>query len=147
MDEKLLKSVESKKYLDDQVRLSPIEQLCINPSVCYAKEVDDAVLFMDDSLKILATSPYAKSLNNMHKIDDISARLSSYAITEYFNVMYYDKMLTHGSKSSYSINDTKNGIKHLSLLAQTFENIAQHASAFTIGKITWKWEKLHKALI
>ena len=146
MDEELLRSVESKKYLDDQVALSQVQQPAFGKAVSI-KEVDDAVLFMDDSLKILATSPYAKSLNNMHKIDDISARLSSYAITEYFNVMYYDKILTPGSKSSYAINDTKNGIKHLSLLAQTFENIAQHASAFTIGKITWKWEKLHKALI
>lgn len=148
MDEELLRSIESKKYLDDQVRLSPIQQLFINPSVCYKKEVDDAVLFMDDNLKILATSPYAKSLNNMHKIDDMSAVSSRYAITEYFNVMYYDKLLTPGYKCSYAINDTKNIVKHNDIFGQTFENIVQHKGSFPIfGRIASKWENLHKALI
>ena len=148
MDEELLRSVESKKYLDDQVRLSPIQQLFINASVCYKKEVDDAVLFMDDNLKILATSPYAKSLNNMHKIDDMSAVSSMYAITEYFNIMYYDNLLTPGSKCKYAINDTKNIVKHNNILTQSFENIVQHKGSFPIiGRIVRKWTYLHKALI
>ena len=147
MNEELLRSVESKKYLDDQVRLSPIQQLFINASVCYKKEVDDAVLFMDDNLKILATSPYAKSLNNMHKIDDMSAVSSMYAITEYFNIMYYDNLLTPGSKCKYAINDTKNIVKHNNILRQSFENIVQHKGPFPIGIIASKWENLHKALI
>ena len=113
----------------------------------YKKEVDDAALFMDDNLKILATSPYAKSLNNMHKIDDMSAISSRYAITEYFNIIYYDILLTPGSKCKYAINDTNNGIKHLNSLTQTFENIAQQKGPFSIGIIASKWENLHKALI
>ena len=147
MDEKFLRSIESKKYLDDQVSLSPIEQLCINPSVWYKKEVDDAVLFMDDKLKILAASPYAKSLNNMHKIDDMSAISSSYAITEYFNIMYYNNLLTPGYRCKYAINDTKNIVKHNNFFGQSFENIVQHKGSFPIGKTIWKWENLHRALI
>ncbi len=146
MDEEFLRSVESKKYLDDQVALSQVQQPAFGKAVS-TKEVDDAALFMDDNLKILATSPYAKSLNNMHKIDDMSAISSRYAITEYFNIIYYDNLLTPGSKCEYAINDTNNGIKHLSFLTKTFENIAQHKGPFPIGIIASKWENLHKALI
>lgn len=171
MDEEFLRSVESKKYLDDQVRLSQFQQLALGKAVstpivktaatnvyatltsgvlssqsCIKKEVDDAALFIDDKLKILATSPYAKSLNNMHKIDDMSAISSSYAITEYFNFMYYNNLLTPGSKCSYSINDTNNVVKHNNIFGQTFENIVQK-SLFPIRKIASKWENLHKALI
>ena len=179
MDEELLRSIESKKYLYDQVTsLSQVQQLALGATVAtstpnmstlattaatnlyatattgvlsaqpyYKKEVDDAALFMDDNLKILATSPYAKSLNNMHKIDDMSAISSRYAITEYFNIIYYDNLLAPGSKCKYSINDTKNIVKHNNIFGQTFENIVQHKSSFPIGKTTWKWENLHKALI
>ena len=111
------------------------------------KEVDDASLFMDNKLKILAASPYATSSNNMHKLDDTYAISSSHAITECFNVMYNDKLLTPGSKCNYAINDTKNVIKHLSFLTQSFENIAHHKGSFPIGRINQKWEELHKALI
>ena len=113
----------------------------------YKKEVDNASLFMDNNLKILAASPYATSSNNMHKLDDTSTISSMCAITEYFNVMYYNKLLIPGSKCKHAINDTKNVVKHLNFLAQAFENIAQHADAFKIEKITHKWEELHKALI
>lgn len=109
-------------------------------------KVDDAVLFIDNNLKILATSPYAKSLNNMHKIDDTSYISSNYAITEYFNFMYYNNLLTPGSKCSYSINNTNNVVKHNNIFGQTFENIVQK-SLFPIRKIASKWENLHKALI
>ena len=146
MDEELLRSVESKKYLDDQVALSQVQQPAFGKAVS-TKEVDDAALFMDDNLKILATIPYAKSLNNMHKIDDMSAISSRYAITEYFNIIYYDNLLTPGSKCKYAINDTKNIVKHLNFFRQTFENIVQHKGLFPIGKIASKWENLHKALI
>ena len=145
MDEELLRSIESKKYLDDQVALSQVQQPAFGKAVS-TKEVDDAALFMDDNLKILATSPYAKSLNNMHKIDDMYAISSSYAITEYFNFMYYNNLLTPGSKCKYAINDTKNVIKHNNILRQSFENIVQK-SLFPIKKIASKWENLHKALI
>ena len=118
----------------------------------YKKEVDDASLFMDDKLKISAASPYdATPSNNMHKLDYISAisLSSSCAITEYFNIIYYDLLRAHGSKGKYEINDTKNVVKHqhLNLLTQTFENIAQYSRAFNVGKIIYKWENLHKALI
>ena len=146
MDEELLRSVESKKYLDDQVALSQVQQPAFGKAVS-TKEVDDAVLFIDDKLKILVASPYAKSLNNMHKIDDMSAISSRYAITEYFNIIYYDNLLTPGSKCKYAINDTKNIVKHNNILRQSFENIVQHKGSFPIGKTTWKWENLHKALI
>ena len=175
MDDWFLRAVESKKYLDDQAALSQVQQLAFGKTVStivstpmvttaatnlyatqqygvsqqlyYKKaEVDDAVLFMDDNLKILATSPYAKSLNNMHKIDDMSAISSSYAITEYFNFMYYNNLLTPGSKCSYSINDTNNVVKHNNIFEQTVENIVQK-SLFPIRKIASKWENLHKALI
>ena len=141
MDEEFLRSIESKKYLDDQIALYQVQQLA------FGKAVDDAVLFIDDNLKILATSPYAKSLNNMHKIDDMSAISSRYAITEYFNIIYYDNLLTPGSKCKYAINNTKNIVKHNNILRQSFENIVQHKGSFQIGRITWKWENLHKALI
>ena len=115
----------------------------------YKKEVDDASLFMDDKLKILAASPYTIALNNIHKLDDISTiSLSSrYAITEYFNILYYDNLTTPGSKGKYAINDTKNVVKHNNIFGQTFENIAQHKSSFPVGIIAHKWETLHKALI
>ena len=113
----------------------------------YKKEVDDAALFMDNKLKILATNPYATSLKNMYKIDDTSSISSEYAITEYFNILYYDNLLTPGSKCKYAINDTKNVVKHISFLTQSFENIVQHKGAFPIGIIVRKWENLHKALI
>ena len=115
----------------------------------YKKEVDDASLFMDNKLKIFAASLYATSSNNMHKLDDISAiSLSSrYAITEYFNILYYDLLRAPGSKGKYEINDTNNVIKHLNLLTQTFENIAQYSGALPVGIIAHKWEILHKALI
>ena len=119
----------------------------VSAQLYYKKEVDDAALFMDNNLKILAASPYATSSNNMHKLDDTSAISSRYAITEYFNVMYYDNLLIPGSKCKHAINDTKNVVKHLNFLTQAFENIAQHADAFKIGRITHKWEELHKALI
>ncbi len=113
----------------------------------YKKEVDDASLFMDNKLKILAASPCATLSNNMHKLDDTSEISSMDAITEYFNIMYYDNLLTHRSKCKYAANDTKNVVKHLSFLTQSFENIAQHKSSFQIGKIAHKWEDLHKAPI
>lgn len=114
----------------------------------YKKEVDDASLFMDNNLKILAASPYATSVNNLHKIDDTSAISSKYAITEYFNILYYDNLLTPGSKCKYAINDTKNVVKHNNIWTQTFfENIVRHNSSFTIGKIAHKWQNLHEALI
>ena len=153
MDEEFLRVMESKKYLDDQIALSQVQQPAFGKAVS-TKEVDDAVLFMDDNLKImddnlkiLATSPYAKSLNNMHKIDDTSTISLRYAITEYFNVIYYDNLLTPGSRCKYAINDTKNIVKHLNFLRQSFENIVQHKSLFPIGRIARKWENLHKALI
>ena len=113
----------------------------------YKKEVDDAALFMDNNLKILAASPYVTSSNNMHKLDYTSVLSSNYAITEYFNVLYCDNLLTPGSKCNYAINDTKNVVKHLSFLTQSFENIAQYKGSFQIGIINQKWEELHKALI
>ena len=178
MDEEFLRVMESRKYLDDQAVLSQVQQLAFGKAVStivstpivptaatnlyatskagvtsskqyYKKEVDDASLFMDDKLKILAASPYTISLNNMHKLDDISAiSLSSrYAITEYFNILYYDFLRTPGSKGKYEINDTKNVIKHLNLLTQTFENIAQCSGEFPVGKIAHKWEILRQVLI
>lgn len=114
----------------------------------YKKEVANAALFMDDNLKISAFNVYTLCTDDsMYKFDDTSTISSRYAITEYFNVMYYDKLLTPGSKCNYAINDTKNVAKHLNFLTQTLENIVQHKSAFTIEKIASKWEKLHKALI
>ena len=113
----------------------------------YKKEVDDASLFMDNKLKIFAASPYATSSNNMHKLDDTSMLSTRYAITEYFNILYYDLLRAPGSKGEYEINDTKNVIKHLNLLTQTFENIAQYSGALPVGIIAHKWEILHKALI
>lgn len=125
MNEELLRTIEYKKYL----------------------VVANAALFMDDNLKISEASPYAKQSNNMYKFDDTSTISSRYAITEYFNVVYYDKLLTPGSKCNYVINETKNVVKHLSFLTQTLENIVQHKGSFPIERIVRKWENLHKALI
>ena len=179
MNEDLLIAIESKKYLDDQIALSQIQQLAfgkavstivstpivptadtnlyststygVSPQRYYKKAVvSNAELFMDDNLKISEASPYATSSNNMHKLDDMSHISSRYAITEYFNVMYYNKLLTPGSKCNYETNDTKNVVKHLNFLTQTIENIVQqfqHKGSFPIGRIVYKWEKLHKALI
>ena len=113
----------------------------------YKKEVDDASLFIDNNLKILAASPYATSSNNMHKLDDSYSISSMYAITEYFNIIYYDNLLMPGYKCKYAINNTGNVVKHDKIFGQTFENIAQHKDSFPIGKIAHKWEDLHKALI
>lgn len=114
----------------------------------YKKEVDDATLLMDDKLKISAFNVYTICTDDsMYKFDDTSTISSNYAITEYFNVMYYDNLLNPGSKCNYAINDTKNVVKHLNFLTQSFENIAQHKGSFPIGIINQKWEELHKALI
>ena len=111
-------------------------------------KVDDAALFMDDKLKISAFDVYTICTDDsMHKLDDTSCISSSYAITEYFNVMYYDKLLTPGYRCNYAINDTKNIVKHNDIFEQTFENIVQHKGPFPIGIIASKWENLHKALI
>lgn len=131
----------------DYLSIKVLTNTNINNTKKKSQEVDDAALFMDNNLKILATFPYTKSLNNMHKIDDMSAISSRYAITEYFNIIYYDNLLTPGSKCKYAINDTNNGIKHLNFLTQTFENIAQHKGPFPIGIIASKLENLHKELI
>ena len=180
MNEDLLIAIESKKYLDDQIALSQIQQLAFGKAVStivstpmvptaatniYArstagsvssntynkKEVDDASLFMDNKLKILPVSQYAICTDDsMYKFDDTSMMSSRYAITEYFNVMYYNKLLTPGYKCGYEINDTKNIIKHNNIFTQTLENIVQqfqHKGSFPIGRIVDKWENLHKALI
>ena len=176
MNEESLKAIESKKYLDDQVVFSQVQQLAFGKAVStivstpivptaatniYARstygvssqlyykkaEVSNAALFMDDNLKISEASPYAKQSNNMYKFDDTSTISSKYAITEYFNVMYYDNLHTPGSRCKYAINETKNVVKHLSFLTQTLENIVQHKGSFPIERIVRKWEKLHKALI
>ena len=177
MNEDLLRAIESKKYLDDQIALSQIQQLALGKAVStivstpivptaatnlYAtstvgsvsyntynkKEVANATLFMDDNLKISAFNVYTLCTDDsMYKFDDTSTISSSYAITEYFNVMYYDKLLTRGYKCGYEINETKNVAKHLNFLTQTLENIAQHSGAFPVGKIKYKWDNLYKALI
>ena len=176
MNEESLSPIESKKYLDDQIALSQIQQLAFGKAVStivstptvstaatniyststygvsqqrYYKKavVSNASLLMNDNLKISEASPYATLSNNMHKLDDMSHISSRYAITEYFNVMYYNKLLTPGSKCGYEINDTKNVVKHLNFFTQTIENIVQHKGSFPIGRIVYKWEKLHKALI
>lgn len=147
MDEELLRSIESKKYLDDQIALSQVQQPAFGKAVS-TKEVDDAALFMDNKLKISAFNVYTICTDDsMYKFDDTSSITSSYAITEYFNVLYHDKLLTPGSKCNYAINDTKNVVKHLNFFRQTFENIAQHKSSFQIRRIKHKWENLHMALI
>ena len=176
MNEYIMEAIESKKYLDDQIALSHVQQLAfgkadstilstpivptaatnlyatstygVSSQLYYKKaEVSNAALFMDDNLKISEASPYATSSNNMHKFDDTSTISSRYAITEYFNVMYYDNLHTPGSRCKYAINETKNIVKHLNFLTQTIENIVQHKDSFPIGRIVYKWEKLHKALI
>ena len=83
----------------------------------------------------------------MHKLDDTSTISSRYAITEYFNIIYYDNLLTPGYRCNYEINNTKNVVKHKNIFEQTFENIVQHKGPFPIGIIASKWENLHKALI
>ena len=114
----------------------------------YKKEAYDATLFMDNKLKISSFGIYTLCTDDsMYKFDDTSSILSRYAITEYFNIIYYDNLLTPGSKCKYAINDTKNIVKHNNIFGQTFENIAQHKSSFPIGIIQHKWEDLHKALI
>ena len=173
MDEEFLRVMESRKYLDDQFALSQVQQLAFGKAVStivsttivqtasanlYATagvtsskpyyKVDDAALFMDNKLKISAFDVYTICTDDsMHKIDDMSHISSSYAITEHFNVMYYDNLHTPGSKYNYAINNTKNVVKHLNFFRQTFENIVQHKGSFPIGRIAHKWEKLHKALI
>ena len=180
MNEDLLIAIESKKYLDDQIALSQIQQLAfgkavstivstpivptaatnlyststygVSPQRYYKKAVvADAALFMDDNLKISSFNVYTLCTDDsMYKFDDTYMISSSYAITEYFNVMYYDKLLTPGYKCGYEINDTKNVAKHLNFLTQTLENIVQqfqHKDSFPIGRIVKKWENLHKALI
>ena len=175
MDEELLRSVESKKYLDDQVALSQVQQPAFGKAVStivstpivttaatnlYATskagvrspqlyyKVNNKSLFMDNKLKISAFDVYTICTDDsMHKLDDTSTISSRYAITEYFNIIYYDNLLTPGSKCSYSINDTNNVVKHNNMFEQTFENIAQHKGPFPIGIIASKWENLHKALI
>ena len=113
----------------------------------YKKEVDDAALFMDNKLKISAFNLYTICTDDsMHKLDDMS-HMSSYAITEYFNVMYDNNLLTPGSECKYAINDTKNVVKHIKFLTQSFENIAQHKDSSPIERITYKWENLYMALI
>lgn len=73
---------------------------------------------------------------------------SNYAITEYFNVMYYNNLLTPGYKCNYLINDTKNIVKHNNIFGETFENIVvEPKGSFPIGRIANKWTNLHKALI
>lgn len=122
----------------------------LQPQPYYNKEVDDAALFMDNKLKISAFNMYTlcSTADSIYKFDDMSHISSRYAITEYFNIIYHDKLLTSGSKCSYAINDTKNVIKHLNFLTQAFENIVQHKGSFPIfERIASKWADLHKALI
>lgn len=103
---------------------------------------------MDNKLKISPFDVYTICTDDsMHKLDDTSTISSRYAITEYFNIIYYDNLLTPGSKCNYAINDTKNVVKHLNFFRQTFENIVQHKGSFPIGRIAGKWENLYKALI
>lgn len=113
------------------------------------KNEEDRKLFMNfDSLKIIAFNVDARcDDNSVYEFEDTSAISSNYAITEYFNVVYYDKLLIHGFKLKYEINNTKNVVKHLDFLTQKYENIAQHNDFFTIDKIAYKWEILHMALI
>lgn len=176
MDDLFLRSTGSKKYLDDQAALSQVQQLAFgktvstivstpivptaatnlyatskdgvrSPQLYYKEAVDDAALFMDNKLKISSFNVHTICTDDsMHKLDDTSYISSSYAITEYFNFMYYNNLLTPGSKCKYAINDTKNVVKHNNILGQTFENIVQK-SLFPIRKIANKWENLHKALI
>ena len=177
MDDWFLRAIESKNYLDDQVALSQVQQLAFGKAVStivstpivptaatnlyatskarvlppqpyYNNAVDDAALFMDNKLKISPFDVYTICTDDsMHKIDDTSTISSSYAITEYFNVIYYNKLLTPGYRCEYAINDTKNVVKHNDIFGQTFENIAQHKGPFPIGIIASKWADLHKALI
>lgn len=115
----------------------------------FKKNEEDRKLFMNfDSLKIIAFNVDARcDDNSVYEFDDTSTITSNYAITEYFNIMYYDKILIPELKIKYEINNTKNVIKHLDFLTQKYENIAQHKDLFTVYKIVYKWETLHKALI
>ena len=175
MDDWFFRSMGSKKYLDDQAALSQVQQLAFGKAVStivstpivptaatnlyttskagvrspqlYYK-VNDVALFMDNKLKISAFDVYTICTDDsMHKIDDMSYISSRYAITEYFNIMYYDNLYTPGSECNYTINDTKNVVKHHNIFGQNFENIAQRTGAFPGGRIIHKWENLHKALI
>ena len=175
MDDWFFRSMGSKKYLDDQAALSQVQQLAFGKAVStivsttivptaatnlYATskagvlspqpyyKVNNKALLMDNKLKISEFNVYTICTDDsMHKIDDMSHISSRYAITEYFNIIYYDNLLTPGSKCNYAINDTKNVVKHLNFFRQTFENIVQHKGPFPIGIIASKWENLYKALI
>lgn len=175
MDDLFLRSTGSKKYLDDQAALSQVQQLAFGKAVStivstpivptaatnlYATskagvrspqlyyKVNDVALFMDNKLKISPFDVYTICTDDsMYRFDDTSHISSSYAITEYLNVMYYDNLHTPGSKCNYAINYTKNVVKHLNFFRQTFENIVQHKDSFPIGRIAGKWENLYKALI
>ena len=88
----------------------------------YKKEVAvaNAALFMDDKLKISAFNVYTMCTDDsMYKFDDTSHISSSYAITEHFNVVHNDNLLTPGSKCNYAINDTKNGTIFASMPCKT----------------------------
>ena len=140
-----------KQRIKDEAMMSKVHQLAFGVTSAqpyYKKEVDDAALFMDNKLKISAFDVYTICTDDsMHKIDDMSHISSRYAITEYFNIMYYDNLYTPGSECNYTINDTKNVVKHHNIFGQNFENIAQRTGAFPGGRIIHKWENLHKALI
>lgn len=153
MDDFFAQAFGEQQRIKDETMNHNMHQLTFTDGVVsaqpyYKKEVDDAALFMDNKLKISAFNMYTLCTDDsMYKFDDTFTISSRYAITEYFNIIYYDNLLTPGSKCKYAINDTKNIVKHLNFLTQTFENIAQHKGPFPIGIITYKWENLHKALI
>jgi hypothetical protein len=70
----------------------------------FKKNEEDRKLFMNfDSLKIIAFNVDARcDDNSVYEFEDTSAISSNYAITEYFNVMYYDKLLIPGFKQVQS---------------------------------------------
>ena len=176
MNEDLLREIASKKILDDQSTLSQIHQLAFGNSSAqstisattavtiptsstaqayttgitykYYNTEDRKLIMYRNSLKIIAFNVNTIcDDNSVYEFDDTSHISSSYAITEYFNVMYYDKIFTPQLKVKYEINDTKNVVKHIDFFTQKYENIAQHIGSFPIGKIANKWENLRKALI
>lgn len=177
MNEDLSRAIASKKFLDDQSTLSQIHQLAFGNSSAqstisatttlistprsstaqayttgttykYYNTEDRKLIMYRNSLKIIAFNVNTIcDDNSVYEFDDIYHISSSYAITEYFNIMYYDKLLIPGLKIKYEINNTKNVVKHLVFLTQKYENIAHHKDSFTIDKIANKWEILHKALI
>ena len=176
MNEDLLRAIASKKILDDQSTLSQINQLAFGnhstqsvtataasisiPTSSTAQayttgityrpySAEDRKLIMyRNSLKIIAFSVNTIcDDNSVYEFDDTPHISSKYAITEYFNVMYCDRIFTPQLKVKYEINYTKNVVKHLDFLTQKYENIAHHKDSFTISKIANKWENLHKALI